>query len=635
MCGIAGIVEFGRGVDPDMAVAMAEVLRHRGPDEGGLYAGPVCALSVRRLAVQDVLHGHQPAYSEDGRVAVILNGEIYNFAALRAEVEAKGHRVASGSDTDVLPHLYEEYGDAVLHRLRGMFAIAVWDEPRRRLLIARDRLGKKPLYYLHHGSSFRFASEIKAFFADRSVPREPDFEAIHHFLCLQYVPAPWTAFVGVRALPPGHQLCLDDDGEVLKQWWRLARPPALNVDRREAAALVGAMAREAVGLRMVADVPVGAFLSGGTDSACVVAAMAEQASGPVRTFTIGFHEGERDERALASTTARALGTDHTEIVVEPDVAGLLPLVTWHHDQPFADNSSLPTLLLAQETRRHVTVALNGDGGDEAFAGYPRVQRLGRDAKAGVAAVLRMGARAIPPSLNPANPLALARLMALARSGWSPEAYEAGVEIFPEPFLLRAYTPAMRAAIKGQPTRRLLHGALGDDGVDPVWRGQAADYATYLPGALLAKVDVATMAASLEARSPLLDHELVELAASLPTARKVGPGGAKLALRDAFRGIVPDAVLDGPKRGFGIPLDRWFRTTLHPLATAMLAPPGAAVRNVLRGEVIDDLLGSHANGRSRHGTRIFALVALEMWFRTFIESPPPLVAPTGVSLSDLC
>jgi len=542
--------------------------------------------------------------------------------------------MASASDTEVLPHLYEEFGDDFLHRLRGMFAIALWDAASRRLVLARDRLGKKPLYYLRHRESLRFASEIKAMFADRSVPREVDYQALHHYLCLQYVPAPWTAFAGIRALEPGQRLIVTESGERVEQWWALERPAPRSIDRREAGELVRHGLREAVRLRMISDVPVGAFLSGGIDSACVVATMAELADRPVRTFTIGFPEDDYDERVLARETAQRFATDHTEIVVEPDVAGLLPLLAWHYDQPFADHSSIPTYVVARETRRHVTVALNGDGGDEAFAGYERIQQLSRLRQGRDRSIVSALVERVPVRVGPMRLVSRLGRGFTRATGSLPLNYARAAEIFPERVLRAMYTPEMADGVSTTSTSALLAGLLGHAGDERLWRVQLADYRSYLPGALLPKVDVATMAVSLEARSPFLDSDFVELAASLPSSLKLDADGAKVALRDAFSSTVPHNVLAGAKRGFGVPLDRWFREELAAMTRGLLLGEQAALGRFIRHECTDRLLEAHESGRENHGVRIFSLLCLELWLRTFVTSTPPLTPPVEMQLSDL-
>lgn len=630
VCGIVGILDYRQPPNIDLARAMAEVLRHRGPDQAGeLLDGP-CALALRRLAIQDVLHGRQPARTEDGSISVVLNGEIYNFDSLGRDLQKRGHRLASQSDTEVIPHLYEEAGDDFVARLEGMFALALWDGRRRRLLLARDRLGKKPLYYTQRTGDFRFASEIKALFADRSFPREPDMVALRHYLCLQYVPAPWTAFQGVRALPPGSLLVADETGITDRRWWDL---PAIShhIPRADAPLLVREAVHGAVRDRMVADVPIGAFLSGGVDSACVVAAMSEVSSKPVRTFTVGFLHSDRDERRNARLTASALGTDHTELVAEPDIVSLLPLMVWHHDQPFADDATMLTYTLARETRRYATVALTGDGGDEAFAGYERVRRLAGWTRSGwLSRLAGRAAARLPVPLDPISRWAYV-LRAVGRRGADlGTLYRSGLEVFPFEALPRLLTRQADDVSSEAQSASLVEGALGEG--DALRAVQIADYKTYLPGALLPKMDVATMAASVEARSPLLDHRVVELALSLPTEAKIG-GGGKTALREAFRGRVPDAVLDGPKRGLGMPLHDWLRGPLAGLATALLASDDSHVRTVVRPAVIDRLLRRHASGVP-HGRRLWALMCLEMWFRVFISEPPSLVPPATTTLGAL-
>ena len=486
-----------------------------------------------------------------------------------------------------------------------MFAIAVWDEKRRRLILVRDRIGKKPLFYSRMGNRFRFASEIKAFFADRSLPRQPDLEALHHFLVLQYVPGPRTAFKGISSVEPGERLVVEGDSVRAARYWALAPRPDPRITLDEAADMARAALRRAVVQRMRSDVPVGAFLSGGIDSASVVATMSELSSVPVRTFTIGFEESVRDERELARLTSKAFGTEHTEHVVRADVAGILPVLAWHYDQPLADDAIIPYYVLARETRREVPVALNGEGGDEAFAGYSRMREVCERATDGT------------PSGGPG----------LAA------AYAESVKTFPEDLLRSLYTPLMADATATVSTESLLIEAFPESG-DPLSRVLHADYDGRLRGCQLSKVDITTMACSLEARSPMLDHRFVEMACNLPSAVKVGPGGAKLALRRAFRDVVPDAVLNAHKRGFNLPLETWFRRELRPVARSLLDGPASSIRALLRPGAIRSLLDAHERGEADHGLRILSLVCLELWLRTHIAQPPPLQPPTAVHLQDL-
>jgi asparagine synthase (glutamine-hydrolysing) len=608
MCGIAGLVSWRERPDEELAVSMAEVLAHRGPDAAGRFGDARCALGVRRLAVQDVAHGHQPVYSEDRSVVAVFNGEIYNFRELRARLERGGHRLASRSDSEVIPHLYEEHGDRFVHELDGMFAIALWDSKNERLVLVRDRIGKKPLYYCRFGDCFRFASEIKAFFADRSVPREPDLQALHHYLVLQYVPAPQTAFVGISSLRPGEILVVDEHGTHAERYWRLEAAPDPSIDLDDAAALVRDALREAVARRMIADVPVGAFLSGGADSASVVATMAELSTDPVPTFTIVFDEHERDERVLAAVTARAFGTEHTEHLVRSDAAGLLPVLAWHYDQPLGDDTIVPYYALAREARRDVTVALGGEGGDEAFAGYSRFYEV----------------------------LELERTEARQPGGESglAGAYAASVEIFPEMLARSMYTPQMAEATRDVSSLALVRDVVPDSG-DPLTRMLLADYAERMPGSQMPLVDITTMAVSLEARSPMLDHHFVTAAATLPAEVKVGPAGEnKVVLRKAFRGIVPDEVLDAPKRPFLLPLERWFRSDLAPFARGLLTANSPVIRELVRPRAIAAMLDAHESGTADHSLAIMNLVCLELWLRTYVAHAPPLAPPSEVDVRDV-
>lgn len=615
MCGIVGLLDHRVPPERELLAAMMRSLRHRGPDGAGQHLDGRCALGARRLAVQDVRFGRQPAFSEDRSVVAVHNGEIYNFVELADELRRRGHRLASRCDTEVIPHLYEEYGDDFVDHIDGMFAIAVWDAGARRLLLVRDRIGKKPLFYTQVGGRFRFASEIKALLADPAVPREPDLASLHHFLVLQYVPGPATAFRGIASVPPGCRLVVEDGRVRTERYWSLRPRPDPSGSLDEAAERVREALRHAVARRMRSDVPVGAFLSGGVDSACVVATMAELSDRPVRTFTIGFDDPEYDERALARATAQAFDTDHSEHVVRADVAGILPTLAWHYDQPLADDAIVPYYVLARRTRAAVTVALSGEGGDEAFAGYPRMREVADGGGSGADA----GAAGLGTASGNGAGLA-------AR-------YAGSVLTFPEPLLRGLYTADMAAATADVSTVAMLEETFPPDG-DPLQRVLRADYEGRLRDCQLAKVDVTTMAVSLEARSPMLDHRFVELAVGMPAATKVGAGGTKLALRRAFRGVVPDEVLDGRKRGFNLPLESWFRRELRPVARSLLDGSRSSLRTLLDPAKVRRLLDEHAAGVHDHGLRILNLVFLELWLRTYIDRPPSAEPPAEVTLADL-
>ena len=623
MCGIAGQARADGGpVDPATIVAMCRAQRHRGPDSRGIHIGPGAGLGIQRLRVIDLETGDQPVYNEDRDVAVVLNGEIYNFAELRRRLRAAGHRLASRGDSEVIAHLYEQHGLDCLRHLHGMFAFALWDQRRRRLLLARDRVGKKPLFYSLRGGVLSFASELRALLQDPGVERRIDPAAIDAYLAFGYVPAPLSAYAGVRKLPPAHLLVFERGALRRERYWRLDYAAKRPVgDLGELHEEIRARLRASVARRLVADVPVGAFLSGGIDSSAVVATMAECSPHPVRTFSIGFAGVADDELPRARLVARRFGTEHRELVVEPDAVELLPRLVRHYGEPFGDHSALPCFHLAALAREHVTVALNGDGGDESFAGY---QRYSSNLLAARLEALpeplrrRLAAAAAGAARGPAGDGRARRaLRFLSRlDGGREQRYLAQVCVFGAGERRRLYAPALAAETAACRSEELLLEPWREaDGAELLDRLLAVDAGVYLPGDLLTKIDVATMASSLEARSPFLDPELMQLAASLPPALKARGTHRKVALRGALRGIVPDPVLDGPKRGFELPVAAWLRGELHGFAREVLLDRASRERGWLRPGAVADLLAAHRAGAADHGRRIWALLMLELWARS--------------------
>jgi asparagine synthase (glutamine-hydrolysing) len=603
-------------VDPDLVRRMCAALEHRGPDGSGFHTGPQVALGMRRLAVIDIAGGGQPVRSEDGSVLAVFNGELYNHPELRADLVRRGHRLAGRSDTECLVHLYEEYGDELVHRLRGMFAFAVWDAGRARLLLARDRVGKKPLYWRPAGDGLAFGSELKALLEDRAWSRTLDHVALHHYLTYQYVPAPWSIYTGVQKLPPGHLLVWQGGAASVRRYWRLdctLRPApgeAENCERMRSLLL------ESTRIRMVSERPVGAFLSGGLDSSAVVAAMARQTPAPVRTFSIGFEENGYDERRYARLVAERYGTDHHEMVVTPASAALLPDLVRHFDEPFADSSAIPSFYVARLSRQHVTVVLNGDGGDECFGGYQRYAVMARLAGfpfralaplAGIRpAVLPYRVRRALELLSHPAPRRYARLM----SYFGPEQKRA------------LYSDALRDELCDVDSYRLFEEAFAASAAeDDVGRAIDTDVNTYLPGDLLPKVDITTMAHSLEARSPLLDHHLLEWAAGLPTRMKVRSGGTKLIMKRALAEWLPPEVVNRPKMGFGVPLAAWLRGELRDYAYDLLTDRTAGRRGLFRPAAVSKLLREHDAGIDR-SRQLWALIQFEQWHRIFLDVPAP-------------
>ncbi|MET8144502.1 asparagine synthase (glutamine-hydrolyzing) [Sphaerisporangium sp. NPDC005288] len=618
MCGIAGTASLSRP-DPALVRRMCDVISHRGPDGEGFHDDEHASLGMRRLAIIDVAHGDQPVYNENGRVAAVFNGEIYNFAELREELARQGHRLRGAGDSECLVHLYEQYGDEMVHRLRGMFAFAVWDRDRRRLLLARDRAGKKPLYWWADAGAIRFASELKSLAQDPALRREIDPVALHHYLSYQYVPAPWSIFQGVHKLPPAHLLVWEDGRASVRRYWRPDRTPGPPVDEREAEERLRELLLEATRLRMVSERPIGAFLSGGVDSSAVVAAMAMQSAEPVKTFCVGFEDDRYDERHKARMVAERYATDHHELVVTPDLLEVLPRLAWHFDEPFADSSAIPSFYVAQMSRRHVTVALNGDGGDECFGGYRRhalMARAGRMPslpRAFAGPCGRAGALVAERSEFGGLPRRLGRLMQFAAAPPA-ERYPRLMSCFTPEQKWRIYGDVLRERLAGVDSHALLRDAFDSSAAgSDLGRVLDVDTLTYLPDDLLVKVDITTMANSLEARSPFLDHHLMEWAARLPDSCKVRGGHTKVLLKRAVAPWLPPGLAHLPKQGFGVPLAAWLRGELRELAFDVLTDHTARVRGLFRPAAVRELLQRHMDGGD-HGPRLWTLLQFELWHR---------------------
>jgi asparagine synthase (glutamine-hydrolysing) len=628
MCGIVGQARRdGRAVSPGLIQAMCAGVEHRGPDQRGVHVEGPIGLGIQRLAVIDLVTGDQPVHNEDRSVTVVLNGEIYNYRELRERLTANGHRFATSGDTEVIAHLYEEEGAACVESLAGMFAFALWDERRERLLIGRDRLGKKPLFYAQREGAISFASELWALLADDEIPREVDPEALDRFFTFGYVPSPHSAFRAIRKLPPASILEWQDGRLKIEPYWKLDYSATLDVrSEEEAGELVRDSLRKAVRRRMVADVPLGAFLSGGIDSTAVVAAMAEQSRDPVKTFSIGFESEAFDELPFARDVAERFGTDHHELVVRPDAVELLPKIVRHYGEPFADHSAIPSFYLAEMTRRHVTVALNGDGGDEAFGGYSRyahaamMRRLDRVPNSLRRAIAAVGGRvgadgeltSVRNRIRRASaqlPLSAERRYALAMSRSGPALAET------------AYTPEFRDALAGSAAEVIALPWSESNAVDLVDRMLDVDQQTYLPGDLLVKMDIATMAYGLEARSPLLDHELLEMAAALPARFKVNGSEKKIALRASLRGLVPDSLIDRRKQGFQVPMAEWLRTDLREMARETLLGERASGRGYLCGEAVEGLLDRHQAGEEDNSAALWSFLVFELWHDQVVEGRP--------------
>src|SRR5688572_2113106 len=598
MCGIAGRYNFrsGRPVDPDVVQSMCDLIAHRGPDEEGIFVECEVGLGHRRLSIIDLTPtGRQPMTSSDGLTTIVFNGEIYNFTEVRHELESRGHHFRGRSDTEVLLAAYQEFGIECLARLRGMFAFAVWDKRQKSLFIARDRLGKKPLHYRIDADGIAFASEAKAFFAEPSFSASPDLEAISHYLSYQYVPSPFSAFVGVRKLPPGSYLRVCDGNVTVHRYWRLRYTPKRWIGEDEAAAELLDRLRDAVRIRLVSDVPLGAFLSGGVDSSTIVALMAELSSTPVKTYSIGFDEKEYDELPYARLVAQRYGTDHHEFVVRPDAAAIIPTLAWHYDEPYADESAVPSYYLSQMTRQHVTVALNGDAGDENFSGYsryavdPRLDSFDRLPAAVRRAALRIVASA-PAATRSDTLLARTQRWAERSAGSAGMCYARRMMHFTPEMKRRLCIGELgQIAARHDSSRILLDALAATDATDIIDAMLDVDVNHYLPDCLLLKVDIATMAHGLEGRSPMLDHEFMEFAATLPSAMKRRGGDGKYLLKRAAKDLLPPEILHRRKMGFGVPLDQWFRTDLRQMASDLLLSGRGPARGLFNTGVIAQML----------------------------------------------
>ena len=621
MCGIAGRFNFDASHPVDLRVlsAMADAIVHRGPDSAGYFHGPGIGLGHRRLSIIDLATGDQPLGNEDGRIQVVFNGEIYNFAEVRAELVSLGHRFRTNSDTEVIVHGYEQWGESCVERFRGMFAFAVWDAGERRLLLARDRVGVKPLYYAPIEGGIVFASEIKAILEDPDVAADWNAEAIDAYLSLLYVPAPATIYDGIFKLPQAHVLVAEKGRIRLRRYWDLTFAGAHEPKTEESyLEELDQQLREAVGLRLVSDVPLGAFLSGGIDSSAVVAYMRDS-SETVITTTVTFDQSAFDESRHAEAVARHLGCTFHAQAANPQIEELLPRLAWHFDEPFADASAVPTYYASEAARRIVTVALSGDGGDELWAGYGR-HRFQR-AEARVRRTLGPGA-AVAGMVAEALPLSVTGVRSLRRLAMTEEdsyAHKHARHLY-EPHAKRhLYTGDFAAALRdADPFASLRRAWRECPSSDPVDRALSVDFRTYLPDDILVKVDRMSMAVSLEAREPLLDHRLLEFAARVPSSLKLKNGTTKYLLRRVLERRLPSSILGRRKHGFEAPVGDWLRGPLLPLANELLADGRLAGRGLFKRREIERMWTGHRLGRADHSQRLWQLLMLELWFRHFVD-----------------
>lgn len=627
MCGIVGIINNSeKAIDRGLLERMNQAIIHRGPDDDGFYINGNVGLAMRRLSIIDLKSGKQPIHNQDRTKWIVFNGEIYNYRELREEMERRGHDFYTNSDTEVIIRLYDDFGPGCLDHLRGMFAFAIWDEASRELFIARDRVGKKPLLYSHRpNGDFVFGSEFRALLEHPDISRDIDFDAINAYFSYLCVPAPLTAFKEIRKLEPGHWLRWKDGEIETQRYWRPDFSRKIKISEDDAIAETTKIVREATRLRMIADVPLGAFLSGGVDSSTVVALMAEISDKPVKTFSIGFEEEDFSELKYARAVARHVGAEYNEFIVRPNALEVLPLLVDHYGEPYADSSAIPTYYVSRETRKSVTVALNGDGGDESFAGYERYfAMLLADRYRAVPAFIRKSLVELPLAFIPTSEIK--RNVFRDAKRFTKAAAMPRVERY-----FRWMSTFDREARKGLFTADFENNLNGIDPEDFLrrWFAEAngsgyldsnllVDQMTYLPNDLLVKVDIASMANSLEARSPFLDHKVIEFAASLPEGLKLRGFETKRLLKKVATRLVPKEVVYRKKMGFGVPIGKWFRGELRDFLREVLLSEKSLRRGIVRPEAMQKFVTEHITGEKDHSHRLWTLLMLELWFNRFID-----------------
>ena len=628
MCGVCGVLNYDRSrIHEDLLMRMCQTMRHRGPDDVGVYvdnsvSGPCVGLGHRRLRIIDLSQaGHQPMSNEDKTVWIVFNGEIYNFNELRDELLKKNHFFKSCTDTECVIHLYEEYGEECVKRLHGMFAFAVWDRKNETFLMARDRVGKKPILYYHKGNRFCFASEFCALLENNFISREINLESIDYYLTFGYIPAPLTIYNNVFKLPPAHTLVIKNNTLKVKKYWELNYKDKIKISEQEAAFEVLRLLKEAVKVRLVSDVPLGAFLSGGIDSSAVVALMSQLSANKAKTFSIGFDDADYNELKYAKNIATRFGTEHREFIVKPKALDILPLLVERFGEPYADSSCIPTYYVAQQTKRHVTVALSGDGGDELFAGYERYQAMlaaqiipdkTKKMFGGLSAML-------PDSINFRS-----RLRRIKR-------FFSGAVLPAQPRYLKwigIFDDNLKKSIYSQDLMNFFYQANTLNFIKPFFNSSSGlslidtllftDTMTYLPNDLLVKVDIATMANSLEARSPFLDQKLMEFAAKLPAEYKMKNFIKKYILKKAIKNLVPPENIYRKKMGFGVPIGNWFRNDLKNLLSETILSKASLGRGYFKPDALKNMLRLHVEEKADYSFQLWSLLMLELWHKRFID-----------------
>ena len=631
MCGISGKLNFNKdkAVDEKVIREMNKALSHRGPDDEGIYVNGAIGLGHRRLSIIDLSQsGHQPMSDDTGTIWIVYNGEIYNFKELRKNLEKEGIKFRSKTDTEVIIYLYKKYGVSCLKHLRGMFSFAIWDEEKRQLFLARDRVGKKPLKYYIDKSCFIFSSELKAILKNLEVKKEPDFETIHHYLTFQYAPHPLTGFKNIKKLPPAHYVLISFTESGLpqidiKRYWKLDYSLKLDFSEKEWQEKILENLEESVNLRMISDVPLGAFLSGGVDSSAIVGLMAKLSSQPIKTFSIGFKENKYDETGYARQIAKIFKTDHQEFFVKPDAIDILPRLAYYYEEPYADSSAIPTWYLSEFARKYVTVVLNGDGGDENFGGYTRYNvyklfyqyyKIPRPLRKALFTLLaKIMVRIFMPGFRKEKALRF-----LEKIEEEPaKRYLELVSYFNEDQKNKIYTNDFKNKTANFDSFNILKEKLEDSKTnDPLDQIFYADFISYLSDDLMVKVEIASMAHSLEARSPLLDHKFLEFTARMPSWLKLKGQQNKYIFKKSLKSFLPKKILYRKKMGFGVPIEHWFRGELKDYVYDILLSKKSINRNLFKEGAVKELLDRHINSKTNYANHIWALLYLEHWFKTY-------------------
>lgn len=622
MCGICGIVSSENSylVQEKLLGAMCDVISHRGPDEEGYYINNAIGLGMRRLKIIDLSTGSQPIFNEDRSIVVVFNGEIYNFLELRNSLTKKGHTFSSNSDTEVIVHLYEDNGDSFVEHLNGMFGIALWDKKRKKLILARDRMGEKPLYYTKKEDILVFGSELKSILCFPNLNPEINNEAVYHYFTFNYIPTPLTIYKNINKLAPGEYLTFKDNKITIKKYWSLTPAKQIEIkDEKEVAEELQRQLVRSIKMRLISDVPLGAFLSGGIDSSIMVALMSQISNGPVKTFSIGLENDTRSELPFARQVAKRYATEHHELIANPNAVDLIDKVLWHFDEPFADSSALPTFLVSQLTRQHVTVAISGDGGDELFGGYERYQRI----------LARTSTNKTPKGIRhllsntigaalPFGTKGKAFMQSLQYSDYDfftiGTSEELKGQLFSKDFLysISSITSKDIANTAFLPNRSLLKKCIN------------FDMKYYLPDDILVKVDRMSMAASLETRAPFLDHNVVEFASSIPDNLKIKENITKYILKNTFRHLLPEAIFTRGKSGFSIPLEDWFRKELKEMLQTNLSTRKLKETGVLSPHFVKTILNQHFSGKRNHKRLIWMILIFQLWHEQCYERIHPKI-----------